>query len=115
MIDIPRDKGQLENLQAAFLGLPAEAVDEVFNYLAQVRRYGADSDNRVAIFNGRFEVYLREVARVFVVVAKDNVNGIFMLAAVERSLPQKQTAVERCAVALRVEITAAHFFDESSS
>jgi len=112
MAGIPRNQALLQNLRAAFRSLPAEAVDEVFNYLAQVERYGADEDDKVAIFNGRFEVYSRELAGVVVLLARDVDVGVFTLVSLERHAPQKQAAVDRCALALGMPIENTHFFGE---
>ncbi|MBI3676889.1 MAG: hypothetical protein HY243_09780 [Proteobacteria bacterium] len=112
MVGVPRDHALLQNLRAAFGTLPAVAVDEVLNYLAQVKRYGADKEDKVAILNGRFEVYFRELAGVVVLFTRDLIDGAFTLVSLEGRVPQKQVAVDRCALALGVVIESTHIFSE---
>jgi len=99
----------LGELRSAFKRLPAEIVDEVFNLLDQFERFGADQDDQMAIFNGRFEVICREVpGPVFVLLVRDMEQGDWTLTGVSQGMPQVQTAVEHCARSLGVNIEKLH-------
>jgi hypothetical protein len=100
---VPKDEKLLGELRSAFNELPPESVDEVYNLLDQFERFGADKDDQMAIFNGRFEVICREVpGSVFVLLVRDMRQGEWTLTGVSREMPQVQAAVERCAESLGV-------------
>jgi hypothetical protein len=106
---LPFDATLAGEIRAAFKELSAEAVDEVLNVLDQMSRFGADADDRLAVFNGHYEVLSHEVpGGVFVLLVRDTDDDEWMLADVSLKAPQAQRAAERCARAVGVAIQSLH-------
>lgn len=108
-IGVPKDTALLEDLRAEFRQLTADAVAEVWNFLDEIGLHDAEAADCVATLNHRVIVIVHEVSGVAVVIASNEDDNSLTLVAVSTVVPQRRTALYRCARALGLDVDHEHY------